>query len=126
MHKATVLVVDDDVDVLVLTTFALEQAGYRALSATDIPQALEQARRCPPDVVLLDHRLPVQPGLGSVDQLRHEPSLAGAKLVLVTATRFAADEVKHLDGYLRKPWAPDDLYATLDRCVGAPPAVGNA
>jgi CheY-like chemotaxis protein len=61
--QPTVLVVDDDFDALVLTSMQLAEAGYHAVSATDIPQALEAARRQKPAVVLLDHGLPLQPGL---------------------------------------------------------------
>ncbi len=117
MTQPTVLVVDDDFDALYLTSAQLAQAGYRAISATDIPQALERARAHKPDVVLLDHGLPFQPGLGAVGLLRKEPAFADAAIVLVSARHFGGEEVSHLDGYLQKPWDPRDLLGTIERCL---------
>ena len=117
MTQPTVLVVDDDFDALVLTSMQLAEAGYHAVSATDIPQALELARTQKPAVVLLDHGLPLQPGLASVGTLRKEPALADAAIVLVSARYFGGEEVAHLDGYLQKPWSPRDLLGTVERVL---------
>lgn len=118
MDKPTVLVIDDDLDVLVLTTALLGAEGYRVFSSVDIGQALELARAHHPQVVLLDHHLPVLPGLNAVELLRHEPALLGASIVLVTSRDFSGAEVAHLDGYVRKPWKPDDLLEAIERSHG--------
>ena len=118
MDKPTVLVVDDDLDALVLATAVLGNAGYRVFSAVDVGQALELARAHHPRVVLLDHHLPVVPGLDSVEALRHEPSLLGAAIVLVTSRHFGGAEVAHLDGYVRKPWVPETLIQAVERSHG--------
>ena len=118
MEKPTVLVIDDDLDALVLTTAVLGSAGYRVFSAVDVGQALELARAHHPQVVLLDHHLPVVVGLDAVESLRHEPALLGAAIVLVSSRQFAHPEVAHLDGYLRKPWTPEQLFDTIERSHG--------
>jgi DNA-binding response OmpR family regulator len=104
----------------------LAEAGYHPVSATDIPQALEAARRQKPAVVLLDHGLPLQPGLSAVGALRREPALADAAIVLVSARKFADTEVSHLDGYLQKPWDPKELLGTVERCLEERGGVGVA
>ena len=124
MTQPTVLVVDDDFDALVLTSMQLAEAGYRTINATDIPQALELARAQRPDVVLLDHGLPLQPGLAAVGTLRKEPALADAAIVLVSARYFADPEVAHLDGYVQKPWEPRDLLGTVERALEERGGVG--
>jgi len=118
MDKPTVLVIDDDLDALVLATAVLGSAGYRVFSAVDVGQALELARRHHPQVVLLDHHLPVVVGLDAVEALRHEPALLGAAIVLVTSRRFEGAEVAHLDGYVRKPWTPEQLLDAVERSHG--------
>lgn len=117
MTQPTVLVVDDDFDALVLTSMQLADAGYRAVSATDVPQALELARTQKPAVLLLDHGLPLQPGLAAVGMLRKEPALAGTAIVLISARYFDGEEVAHLDGYLQKPWSPRALLGTVERVI---------
>lgn len=118
MDKTTVLVIDDDLDALVLATALLGSEGYRVFSAVDIGQALELARAHHPQVVLLDHHLPVVPGLDAVETLRHEPALLGAAIVLVTSRQFTGAEVEHLDGYVRKPWTPEHLLEAIERSHG--------
>jgi len=121
MTRPTVLVVDDDLDALVLTTTLLASEGFPVISAVDVPQAIDVAREHPPDVVLLDHDLPVLPGLGAVERLRADPSLAHAAIVLVTGYRFSPSELRVVDGYLRKPYRPDALLETVERLAPAEP-----
>lgn len=118
--RPTVLVVDDDLDALVLTTTLLAAEGFPVISAVDVPQAIEVAQQHRPDVVLLDHDLPVLPGLGSVERLRGEPALSGAAIVLVTGHRFSPAELRVVDGYVRKPWQPDGLIETVERLAPSP------
>jgi len=118
MDKPTVLVIDDDLDALVLATAVLGSAGYRVFSAVDVTQALDLARAHHPQVVLLDHHLPVVVGLDAVEALRHEPALLGAAIVLVTSRHFEGAEVAHLDGYVRKPWTPQQLLDAVERSHG--------
>jgi CheY-like chemotaxis protein len=118
MEKPTVLVIDDDLDALVSTTAVLASAGYRVLSAVDVSQAIELARENRPQVVLLDHQLPVVVGLDAVETLRHEPALLGAAIVIVSSRQFARPEVAHLDGYVRKPWTVDQLLGAIERSHG--------
>lgn len=118
MNRPTVLVIDDDLDALVLASAVLGNAGYRVFHAVDVAHGLELARAHRPQVVLLDHHLPVVLGLDAVETLRHEPALLGAAIILVSSRRFAGAEVAHLDGYLRKPWSPGELLDTIARAHG--------
>lgn len=118
MERPTVLVIDDDIDALVLATVVLGNAGYRVFSAVDVAHGLDLARAHHPQVVLLDHHLPMVLGLDSVEALRHEPALLGAAIILVSSRHFAGAEVAHLDGYLRKPWVPQQLLDTVARSHG--------
>lgn len=115
MKEPTVLVIDDDLDALVIAGAVLAAAGYHVLSAVDVAQGLEMARARRPDVVLLDHHLPVVVGLDAVGELRREPALLGVAIVLVSSRRFEHPEVAHLDGYVQKPWTPTQLLEAVGR-----------
>ena len=118
MERSKVLVVDDDLDSLVLATAMLDDAGYRVYSAVDVSQALQLAREHRPQTVLLDHHLPVITGLDALQQLRHEPALLGASIILISSRDFGREELREVDGYVRKPWTPGQLVTTIEKAHG--------
>ena len=71
--SATILLVDDDPDILQLLTLTLRPEGYRLLSASDGNAALEIARAERPDLLLLDWNMPGRNGLEVCRVLRAEP-----------------------------------------------------
>jgi two-component system response regulator VicR len=72
MANATILVVDDDREIVKLVALCLKRDGYRVLLAYDGQQAIELARRCQPDLMLLDVLLPCMDGLQVCRVLRAE------------------------------------------------------
>ena len=109
----TVLVADDDVDVLNLVRFRLERDGLRVLTATDGIQALELARAERPTVCVLDVMMPKLGGLELVKRLREDPSTSTTRIILLTA-RSADDHIDEgfefgADDYVTKPFNPQEL-----------------
>jgi len=109
----TVLVADDDRDVLNLIRFRLERDGLNVLVATDGAAALELARERRPDVCVLDVMMPKLGGLEVLRALRGDPVTAGMRVILLTA-RSAAAEVddglqRGADDYVVKPFSPQEL-----------------
>ncbi len=125
-----VLVVDDDALLRRSAAFHLEQAGYRASTAEDAEDALELARRDPPDIVLLDIGLP---GMDGLDALREIEQRLGVPVIFVTARRREIDQVLGLqlgaDDYITKPFDFDVLLAhvraVLRRSQRAVPVVSR-
>src|SRR5207248_4785890 len=72
-EMALVLVVDDDPDVRDSVTDALQAEGYDVTQAEDGERALEQIARRPPDVILLDLRMPRWSGRDFLEALAHVP-----------------------------------------------------
>src|SRR5437867_1368256 len=72
-----VLVVDDDVDLLDLMTYALRREGYNVLAAVDGQQALQRWESENPDIVLLDGNLPKIVGFEVCRRIRHDSRLIG-------------------------------------------------
>jgi DNA-binding response OmpR family regulator len=109
----TVLVADDDEDILQLVSFRLERAGYTVVTAADGQQALAAAREHHPDLAVLDVMMPGLNGYEVTRQLRADPATAAIPVILLTA-RVQEAEVSRgfeagADDYLRKPFSPQEL-----------------
>ena len=110
----TVLVADDDPDILDLVTFRLERSGCAVVAARDGAEALEMARLHHPQVAVLDWMMPQLTGLEVVAAIRDDPDLSGLAILLLTARAQEADIVKGFeagaDDYLTKPFSPHELH----------------
>src|SRR5581483_3282272 len=114
---ATVLVVDDERDILELVRYHLEQAGYRCVAAGDGAAALRLAREAKPDALVLDVMLPGLDGLEVCRQLRRDRATARLPIIMLTARADEVDRVVGLevgaDDYVVKPFSPRELVARV-------------
>src|SRR5207248_8365874 len=92
--KSTVLVVDDDVQLLKIVTHNLEAEGYQVLAVRDGVQALEAIEREAPDLVLLDVMLPRMDGFEVCQRARE---FSAIPIIMITARGRGQDKVKGLD-----------------------------
>jgi len=123
---ATILVVDDEPDMLELIEYTLRLAGYEVLTAASGGDALKGAQGCLPDLILLDLMLPDLDGISVCELLRRLPSTRTVPILVLTAmvgqelparvARAGAAEC------LRKPFQPRDLV----RCIQDALAVAEA
>ncbi len=113
----TILVVDDEAPILELVRFTLEDEQIRVLEASDGAQALETALAARPDLILLDVQMPRLDGLEVCRRLRANASLAGTRIVMLTAAGQDADRARGLaagaDEYLTKPFSPLALFTLV-------------
>ena len=113
----TVLVVDDELPIVELVRFTLEDDKLRVLEAGDGVAALEIARRERPDLILLDVQMPRLGGLDVCRRVRQDPLLSGTRIVMLTAADQEADRARGLaagaDEYLSKPFSPLALFALV-------------
>src|SRR5262245_17709841 len=109
----TILVVDDERDIVELIRYNLAQAGYRVVTATDGQQALELARKDRPDLVVLDLMLPVMPGTEVARILKQEEKTRAVPIVMLTARGSEVDRIVGFelgaDDYVVKPFSPREL-----------------
>lgn len=109
-----ILIVDDDVELVGLLSFALETAGYEVRTAFDGVEALTMVREQEPDLVILDVNLPNQDGFQVLGELRR---LSQVPVLMLTVRATEADEIQGLDlgadDYLRKPFSPRALLARV-------------
>jgi DNA-binding response OmpR family regulator len=110
---ATVLVADDDTDILRFVEINLRLEGFQVVTARDGPDALAKAVAIRPDLVLLDVRMPGMDGYTLCARIRADASLAAVPVVIVTAN-YGAAEVEAArragaDDFLVKPFLPATL-----------------
>jgi two-component system response regulator AtoC len=113
----TVLVVDDEADIRDLLADVLKDAGYKARHAKTGAEAIAAVEKDLPDLVMMDVKLPDQDGLTVLRQLKREhPDL---EVIMMTAYGGSSSAIKAMEhgayDYVTKPFAVDDLLATLKR-----------
>jgi two-component system cell cycle response regulator len=110
---ATVLVADDDADILRFVEINLRLEGFEVVTARDGPDALAKAAAARPDLVLLDVRMPGIDGYTVCARIRADASLAAVRVVIVTANygsaEVAAARRAGADDFLVKPFLPATL-----------------
>lgn len=109
----TVLVVDDEADVLLLCRVNLEFEGYRVIEATDGQEALDRLAEEVPDVVLLDVMLPKVNGWEVLERIKADPRTHDVPVVMLTARVQDEDQVRGWTAgaseYVTKPFSPLSL-----------------
>lgn len=109
----TVLIVEDNELNSKLLSDVLQAEGYATVCVRTGEEALEAAGASPPDLVLMDIRLPGMSGLEATQALKSDPALKGIPVVAVTAYAMNGDEDEiravGCDGFIPKPYSIDTL-----------------
>jgi DNA-binding response OmpR family regulator len=112
-QPATILVADDEQDIRELVAYRLSRAGYTIIEARDGQEAFELAADQPPDMAVLDVMMPRLNGFDLTDRLRHTPATQRLPILLMSASVQEVDISRGFaagaDGYLTKPFTPDQL-----------------
>jgi len=129
---ATILVADDVALNQQLVAGYFEGTSHRLITATTGLEAIEQAQKHRPDVILMDMRMPELDGYEATKRLKANPSLKDIPVIAVTASSFREEEArarKACDGFIRKPFNRAELIAELKRFLkpaGTPEALAPA
>jgi DNA-binding response OmpR family regulator len=117
MTTHTVLIADDEPNILVTLEFLMQREGHRVLLARDGDEALAQLRAHRPDLVLLDVMMPGRTGFEVCQALRADEALARTKVLLLTAKGRDTDVAQGLgvgaDAYVTKPFSTRELAARV-------------
>lgn len=117
-HKGTILIADDEVDILEILGYNLSREGYRVLEAKDGNQALDLARQHRPDLVILDIMMPYKTGIEVCHVLRSQPDFADTLIIMLTALSDEGTQIKGLDSgaddYISKPISPKVLVSRVN------------
>ena len=113
----TVLVAEDDEDILLLVTTRLRRDGFEVTTASNGVDAIDLIRERRPDVAVLDIGMPPPDGLEVVRAVRDDDALADTRLLLLTAKAQESDVRRGLeagaDAYITKPFSPAELSARV-------------
>jgi two-component system alkaline phosphatase synthesis response regulator PhoP len=115
--QKTILVVDDEQDIVDLISYNLSKEGYEVATASNGTDAVMLAQRLRPDLVILDIMMPGLDGFEVCRTLRQDPSLQTTAIVFLTAKAGEIDQILGLelgaDDYIQKPISPRVLLARV-------------
>ena len=125
-NNKTVLVVDDEKDVVTYLSAALKSAGFNIITAGDGFEALEKVKQNAPDLISLDLVMPKRSGAKFYHELAKNKKWAKIPVLIVTG--HARDDLGKADLkslvmsgpgiYLEKPVKPDNYIASVKRLLG--------
>ena len=113
----TILIIEDEPDIVELLEYNLQKEGYRVLSANDGRAGVEMAKKHRPSLVLLDLMLPGMSGLDVSRELRADEDTKNIAVIMLTAKGEEGDMILGLelgaDDYMTKPFSPKELLARM-------------
>jgi len=117
MPGETILVVDDEANIVELAQMYLEQEGFRVQAARDGAQALEQISKQTPALIVLDLMLPEMDGWEVCRRVRAGKTTGDLPIIMLTARDDDVDKIVGLelgaDDYMTKPFNPRELVARV-------------
>lgn len=115
--KETILIVEDEKDIVKMLEYNLGKEGFKTLSARAGETALELVGKEHPDLIILDLMLPGIDGLEVCKALKEEKRTASIPIIMLTAKSQESDKVIGLelgaDDYITKPFSPRELIARI-------------
>ena len=125
---ASILIADDDPNILRALTFLMRREGHDVRTATDGQQVLTAVVDHPPDVLLLDLMMPRGNGYDVCKILRASPDYNDVRIVMLTARGGTADQNAGLalgaDAYVTKPFAIGDVVDCVASVLARPRSIG--
>ncbi len=116
--KADILAIDDTPENLALLSQMLTEKGYKVRSVTKGSTAIRGAKAAPPDLILLDVKMPEMNGYEVCRQLKADPGTANIPVIFISALGDVFDKVKAFKAggvdYITKPFQVEEVLARLD------------
>lgn len=110
---AKILIAEDERDIRELVTFTLQFGGHEVIAVTNGEEAVEAARKDPPELILLDVRMPRMTGYEACRRLKSDPTLRHIPVVFLSAKGQELEVQTGLEAgaaeYILKPFSPDQL-----------------
>jgi DNA-binding response OmpR family regulator len=125
----TILVVDDQPNIRAAMAICLEEAGYLVRQASNGAEALEEAVRQPPEVMVLDLAMPVMDGMSVLAEMRTMLKRLPTRVIVMTAhgsvkTAIAAIRLGATD-FLEKPFVPEELRSSIASTLRQAAPIGS-
>jgi DNA-binding response OmpR family regulator len=124
--KRTIVVLDDEEDILKLVRLHLEGAGFAVRTFAEPESFFGSMKSAPPDLIVLDLMLPGTDGLEVFRILKRSEATSGIPIIMLTARASETDRVLGLemgaDDYVVKPFSARELVARVKAVLRRPPA----
>jgi two-component system alkaline phosphatase synthesis response regulator PhoP len=118
MDSRKILVADDEPDILEIVGFNLQGEGYEVITAKNGDEAIDQAKKYNPDLIILDVMMPKKNGFEVCRILRLQPAFKDTLIIFLTALNDESTEIKGLetggDDYITKPISPKVLISRVN------------
>ena len=119
--SASILVVDDEPNIVLSLEFLLKQAGFRVRTVANGEAALAAIAQEPPDLVLLDVMIPGRDGYAVCQEIRSNPAWRDMRIIMLTAKGGDIQREKGLslgaDEYVTKPFSTRELVERVRRML---------
>ena len=119
----SVLIVDDEPNIVRSLEFLMTKAGYEVRVARDGEQALNEIAQAPPDLVLLDAMMPKRDGFDVCQTIRANQDWAGIRVIMLTAKGRDIEREKGLamgaDDYITKPFSTREVVAQVEKILSS-------
>ena len=110
---ATILIAEDERDIRDLVVFSLRFGGFEVVEATNGQEAVEQAQKLMPDLILMDVRMPRMTGYDACKRLKSMEDTKHIPVIFLSAKGQEQEIQQGMDvgaeDYILKPFAPEDL-----------------
>jgi two-component system, OmpR family, phosphate regulon response regulator PhoB len=120
--EPTILICDDEPSIRELMRISLE-GDYAFAEAANVTEAMQLVDRSRPDLVLLDMMMPGGSGLDVLERVRNDAELSETRVVVISAFAAESDRLAAYeagaDGFLSKPFDPDELASLVQQLLGA-------
>jgi DNA-binding response OmpR family regulator len=124
MSKKKILIIEDDADVRLGYNVLLRANHYDTFFAADAMCAITEARKCLPDVIVLDLGLPAGDGFVVLDRLRANMQLSMIPVIVVSGRDLPVNKERALllgaKAFVQKPWNDNELLALIGKLAGQP------
>ena len=118
----TILVVDDDADILDLLEMSITSDGFNVITAANGPNALSEAKANSPDLILLDLMMPDMDGIEVINKLKADSATCTIPVIMLTARTQISEKIQGLnegaDDYITKPFDLKELTARIEAVLG--------
>ncbi len=114
----SIVVADDDPDILSIVAMSLETQGYDVYKATNGREAVDLVRDHHPNLIILDMMMPVMSGYEAIAELKADDSTRGIPIIGLSAKAMATDMERAtdvgIDGYITKPFRIAQVLSVIE------------
>jgi DNA-binding response OmpR family regulator len=118
----SVLVADDEPNIVLSLEYLMEEAGYEVRTVSDGERALEAVKEKVPDLILLDVMMPRLDGYEVCQAIRANPAWKDIRIIMLTAKGREVDQEKGLafgaDDYVTKPFSTREVVRKVKKILG--------